>query len=79
MTRFVTTVLISLISLGCAEPNSAGSPQGEIEILNASYDPTRELWRELVKERHWDNVIERFFGKDGEFEKVSLAGAGKGN
>ena len=35
--------------------------------------------QDLVKEHHWDQVIERFFGKDGEFEKVSLAGAGKGN
>lgn len=31
--------------------------------------------QDLVKERHWDQVIEQFFGKNGEFEKISLAGA----
>src|SRR5690348_13123795 len=44
--RLVTGVfcllgLLSLLAGGC------GPSQGDVEILNVSYDPTRELWRDL--------------------------------
>jgi sulfate/thiosulfate transport system substrate-binding protein len=53
--------LLSILSLGalasfaCSEPTAttekgaqkSSAPAKEIELLNVSYDPTRELWREL--------------------------------
>jgi sulfate/thiosulfate-binding protein len=46
--------LTGLISLGCSEQRSAGdkataeqAAPKEITLLNVSYDPTRELWKEI--------------------------------
>lgn len=64
MKRFSLVALFSFVTLlGCSsEPNST-APEGtpSVELLNVSYDPTRELWKDI-------NV---------EFEKVSVAQTGK--
>jgi ABC-type sulfate transport system substrate-binding protein len=49
--------LLSLSAAGCGgaeaaadarpSPAKAGAPAAEVELLNSSYDPTRELWRDL--------------------------------
>ncbi len=38
----------SLWTLGCGK-NGGGSKPNSVELLNVSYDPTRELWRDLNK------------------------------
>ncbi len=44
-TGFVgTLVIVALALAGCRRPN-----ENEIELLHASYDPTRELWQDLNK------------------------------
>jgi sulfate transport system substrate-binding protein len=37
----VTSAALSLLALGC------GDSSADVELLNVSYDPTRELWRDL--------------------------------
>lgn len=44
-TGLVGTLLVALGLTGCGGP-----PDGSLELLNVSYDPTRELWRDLNKE-----------------------------
>lgn len=46
MKRVLAAILISAFSLGCTGAKS-GTTGGEVELLNASYDPTRELWKDL--------------------------------
>ena len=50
----MTIALICLILVGCSKQNSPGdkataeqAPSKEITLLNVSYDPTRELWKEI--------------------------------
>ena len=48
----VTLIAFSLTLAGCSKSSSNGSSSGspgskELELLNVSYDPTRELWRDL--------------------------------
>jgi sulfate transport system substrate-binding protein len=47
----VLATLLMVVAVGCTESGSAGSGAGgkSIELLNVSYDPTRELWREINK------------------------------
>ena len=40
-------LLIALTGAGCQSRTNAGQPGEAIELLNVSYDPTRELWKEL--------------------------------
>ncbi len=40
------SLCLTLLALGCTS-GSGVSSDGNIELLNVSYDPTRELWREL--------------------------------
>ncbi len=51
LTRYFTLLLLAAISAGCpAEPKPATPSRqtpATAELLNASYDPTRELWRDL--------------------------------
>ncbi len=45
--RFLTTLLLGalgLLSCGKSQPGAEGH---DVQLLNVSYDPTRELWREL--------------------------------
>jgi sulfate/thiosulfate-binding protein len=37
----------SLVAVGTAQPRAAGAADKTLELLNVSYDPTRELWRAL--------------------------------
>src|SRR5262245_1354628 len=41
--QFLSLALLTLLSAGCGT-SGAGDSQ---ELLNVSYDPTRELWRDL--------------------------------
>jgi sulfate transport system substrate-binding protein len=43
----ITAVLVGLLALALPACNNARSDGSSQELLNASYDPTRELWREL--------------------------------
>jgi sulfate transport system substrate-binding protein len=58
LNRFISALLGILVgALACKAPGDAGpgsaaqpegaQPLGEVELLNVSYDPTRELWREV--------------------------------
>jgi sulfate/thiosulfate transport system substrate-binding protein len=41
-------LLITVLVAGCSTSSSGASSDGKsVELLNASYDPTRELWRDL--------------------------------
>ena len=48
---------VVLFSSGCSSPDSSGSSnsEGAVEILNVSYDPTREFYKEYNREfvRYW--------------------------
>src|SRR6266536_4278932 len=49
--RFVAILLLGIVGLSACgrsvgEKTSAGGPK-ELELLNVSYDPTRELWRDI--------------------------------
>lgn len=50
---FTFAVILTFGAIGCSETNSSGASNGgssaskSIELLNVSYDPTRELWREI--------------------------------
>ena len=37
----------SVVTVGTAQPRAAGAADKTLELLNVSYDPTRELWRAL--------------------------------
>lgn len=39
--------LLVVTAVGCGGSTTAGSAAGEVTLLNVSYDPTRELWKEL--------------------------------
>ena len=43
-TRFIRGTLAVALATACA---AAGSAQSAVQLLNVSYDPTRELWREI--------------------------------
>ena len=45
-----------LILAGCGDDASSGEGEGKVELLNVSYDPTRELYQEFNKEfaEHWE-------------------------
>src|SRR5579871_1475415 len=46
--RWKVLVLTVLAGLGAVAGCQPGGPSGDnLELLNVSYDPTRELWREL--------------------------------
>jgi sulfate transport system substrate-binding protein len=53
--------------------SSAGSAAGTTELLNVSYDPTRELWRDLNK-----LFIERYRNESGKVLTVRQSHAGSG-
>lgn len=44
-----------LLLSGCGNDASSGKEGGKVELLNVSYDPTRELYQEFNKEfsKHW--------------------------
>ena len=50
---FFSLVAVFAVAAGCSESQSTGAAGGSgaasksIELLNVSYDPTRELWREI--------------------------------
>jgi len=54
MTRFLsltTLVLLAALALpGCNSSKAEADAEGSHELLNVSYDPTRELWRALNQE-----------------------------
>lgn len=48
--RIAIAALFALMLLplsGCGSTSAGGAGGGEIELLNVSYDPTRELWRQI--------------------------------
>jgi sulfate/thiosulfate transport system substrate-binding protein len=47
MPRFLTFVLLALAACDGNSSSGNGTSGRSIELLNVSYDPTRELWREL--------------------------------
>jgi sulfate transport system substrate-binding protein len=47
MLGFVRTIAVLALASGLCLPVSFGARAAEITLLNVSYDPTRELWREL--------------------------------
>ncbi|MFO0979462.1 MAG: sulfate ABC transporter substrate-binding protein [Planctomycetaceae bacterium] len=64
MKCFSLVTLVSLLTLvGCSKGSDSNAPEGtpSVELLNVSYDPTRELWKDL----------------NAEFEKVAVAQTGK--
>lgn len=64
MKCFSLVALVSLLTLvGCSKGSDSNAPEGtpSVELLNVSYDPTRELWKDL----------------NAEFEKVAVAQTGK--
>ncbi|MGE3314646.1 MAG: sulfate ABC transporter substrate-binding protein [Planctomycetaceae bacterium] len=46
MTALVFAVAIPLLA-GCGSSSAVGESERSIELLNVSYDPTRELWRDI--------------------------------
>ena len=41
-------ILLAAVTSGCAKPaGEGGSKPSVIELLNVSYDPTRELYKEI--------------------------------
>jgi sulfate/thiosulfate-binding protein len=47
MLGFVRTIAVLALASGLSLPASVTTHAAEITLLNVSYDPTRELWREL--------------------------------
>src|SRR5262245_41073987 len=43
----LVALLVSVLSIAACGGESGGSASGSVELLNVSYDPTRELWRDL--------------------------------
>src|SRR5262245_19319346 len=62
-----TGLLLSfaLLVTACANTNGADRTAGTIELLNVSYDPTRELWRDINL-----NFISRYEKETG--NKISI-------
>jgi sulfate/thiosulfate-binding protein len=53
-----TLALVALLAVGCSDKTSAsstGASAGPVELLNVSYDPTRELYEEFnaAFAKHW--------------------------
>src|SRR5260221_14596853 len=52
---FVAPILV--LTVACAAPTSpnGGNPKASVELLNVSYDPTRELYQSIntAFEKHW--------------------------
>jgi sulfate/thiosulfate-binding protein len=44
--RFLVFTVLVLIGAGCGKASPGGEAGGQIELLNVSYDPTRELYEE---------------------------------
>jgi len=48
MPRLALPAFLLAAALGCAPaPDGAGAPPGTVELLNVSYDPTRELYQQI--------------------------------
>ncbi len=45
--RLLLAGVLGLSLAACSSGGTHGAPGGEIELLNVSYDPTRELWRDF--------------------------------
>ncbi len=56
MSKILLGVLcVGLLLAGCGDGASSGEGGGKVELLNVSYDPTRELYQEFNEEfiKHW--------------------------
>ncbi len=76
--RLVTTAGFALVFIasitGCFGGSKRGSDDGVIEIVNASYDPTRELYQEINAA-----FIEDYQQKHGKAVKVTQSHGGSGS
>src|SRR4051812_10067355 len=43
----LAVIAIAIVLLGCGKASPSGSGAGAVTLLNASYDPTRELYEEI--------------------------------
>jgi len=67
------TALAAVAALACLLASCGGGPKSEVTLLNASYDPTRELYQEInvAFARHWKETT-------GQAVRISQSHGGSG-
>jgi sulfate transport system substrate-binding protein len=73
MPRFGFLALVGLVLAGCGGANGAVS-RPQVELLNVSYDPTRELWKDINVA--FDPIFER---ESGSTLRIKQSHGGSGN
>jgi sulfate transport system substrate-binding protein len=70
--NFVVTAAVALLT-ACGSGSSGGEQTG-LQILNVSYDPTRELYREFN-----ERFVEKYMGDTGQKVVVQMSHGGSGS
>lgn len=82
-TGYVAMLVLAFGAVGCSDSSSAtGNGLSAVQLLNVSYDPTRELYREFNEEftRHWKEktgqtvTIEQSHGGAGKQARAVIDG-----
>jgi len=73
MSRIVLLAAVALLT-ACGSGNSGGDGTGELQLLNVSYDPTRELYREFN-----EKFVEKYLADTGQKVSVQMSHGGSGS
>ena len=74
MRRIVLAAVALLSACGGGEPGERGGSSGELRLLNVSYDPTRELYRELN-----EKFAAKWLADTGQHVDVQMSHGGSGS
>jgi sulfate/thiosulfate-binding protein len=73
MNRIVLLAAVMLLT-ACGSGDSGGDAAGELRLLNVSYDPTRELYREFN-----EKFVEKYLADTGQQVSVQMSHGGSGS